>query len=154
MNIKITVNNDIDLLLDLRMEFIQDIHPEYSNEQLDKIKKGTYKFLSEQILNKTYVGFIVEVEKTIVSFASLLTYYYPPLLSEKYRKVGYVINFYTRKKYRKCGYGMKLMEEIKAYGKENDFYKIILTATESGYPLYKKSGFVDALRNMEFKIEN
>jgi len=83
---------------------------------------------------------------------SLLIYNYPPLFSSTYRKIGHVLNFYTRPQYRNKGYGIGLMEYVKQQTKKINIYKLDLSATKAGYPVYQKCGFLDSERIMEYEI--
>ena len=44
------------------------------------------------------------------------------------------------------------MEYVKQFAKNTNIYKLDLTATKVGYPLYKKCGFMDSERTMEYEI--
>ena len=76
---------------------------------------------------------LLQVHNQIVCSTSLLIYNYPPLFSADYRKIGHVLNFYTRPQYRYKGYGIGLMEYVKQYAKDMNIYKLYLTATKTGY---------------------
>ena len=111
---------------------------------------ATKKYIEEHYKKDMYVGFIGEVGNEIACTSGLLIYNYPPLYSQEFRKIGHVLNFFTINKFRRNGFGIQMMEIIKEYSKKNNFYKLDLTATEDGYELYKKSGFIDSVRNMDF----
>jgi ribosomal protein S18 acetylase RimI-like enzyme len=143
---------DIDLLLEMRLEFVKDIHPEYDKKKIEELSIGSYQYIKKHIEKDMYIGFFGEVNNQIACSTSLLIYNYPPLFSAIYRKIGHVLNFYTRPQYRNKGYGNGLMEYVKQQAKNYDTYKLDLTATKTGYPLYKKCGFVDSERIMEYEI--
>ena len=99
-----------------------------------------------------YIGFFGEIDYQSACSTSLLIYNYPPLFSSTYRKIGHVLNFYTRPQYRNKGYGIGLMEYVKQQAKKINIYKLDLTATKAGYPVYQKCGFLDSERIMEYEI--
>ena len=144
--------SEIDLLLEMRLEFVKDIHPEYDDEKMEALSRGTYRYIKEHIEKDMYIGFFGEVDNRIACSTSLLIYDYPPLFSSTYRKIGHVLNFYTRPEYRKKGYGIGLMEYVKEHAKTIGVYKLDLAATDAGYPLYRKCGFQDAERMMEYEV--
>ncbi len=152
-NYRMANKSEIDTMLELRLEFIKDIHPEYDDIKMKEVSAGTYQYISEHIQKDMYVSFFGEINNYIVCSASLLIYHYPPLFSAEYRKIGHVLNFYTRPSYRHKGYGNGLMTYIKQYAEENNYYKLDLTATKAGYPLYKKCDFIDSERIMEYEIK-
>ena len=133
----------IETLVDLRMEFIKDIHPEYDNVLIKKIHDSIIKYFKELFNNNTYIGFIgINADNEIICTAGLLIYFLPPLNTGSYRKIGHVLNFYTKPGYKK-GYGMKLMDYIKKVAKEEGINRLVLNATKMGYSLYKKAGFIE-----------
>ncbi len=150
---RIADKSEIDLLFEMRLEFVKDIHPEYNNKLIDEIAIGSYQYIKEHIDKDMYIGFLGEVNDQIVCSTSLLIYYYPPLFSSEYRKVGHVLNFYTRPQYRNRGYGCGLMEFVKQFSKTINIYKLDLSATNAGYALYQKCGFIDAERIMECEVD-
>jgi GNAT superfamily N-acetyltransferase len=150
---RIADTSEIDLLLEMRLEFIKDIHPEYDHKKMEELSIGSYQYITEHIEKQMYIGFFGEVDNQIACSTSLLIYSYPPLFSSNYRKIGHILNFYTRPQYRNKGYGIGLMEYVKQYAKENSIYKLDLAATKAGYPLYQKCGFLDAERIMEYEIK-
>lgn len=144
--------SEIDLLSTLRLEFVKDVHPEYDDRKMEAIAIGTYRYIKEYVEKDMYIGFVGEVDNQIACSASLLIFNFPPLFSSNYRRIGYVINFYTRLQFRNKGYGSGLMEYIKDYSKAIGLYKLELSATKAGYPLYQKCGFLDAESYMEYQL--
>jgi len=132
------------ILVDLRIEFIKDIHPEIDLKLLEKIKKTTFTYFNELINNNSYIGFMGTNENSEnVCTAGLLIYYLPPLNNENYRKIGHVLNFYTKPAYRKKGIGLKLMNFIKNTAKDEKINRLVLNSTKMGFPIYKKAGFIE-----------
>jgi GNAT superfamily N-acetyltransferase len=150
---RIANRNEIDKLLEMRLEFVKSVHPEYDSQKMDELSAASLKYIKEHIDKNMYAGFFGEVDKTIVCSTSLLIYHYPPLFSSQYRKIGHLLNFYTREEHRHRGYGLALMEYVKQYAKSIGIYKLDLSATVSGYSLYQKCGFTDAVRIMEFEVD-
>lgn len=147
--IRIADEKEIDLLVDLRIQFVKDLHPEYSNARINDLIVATTRYITEKYNNNMYVGFIGEAGSEIACTTALLIYDYPPLYSQEYRKIGHVLNFLTVKKFRRNGFGMKMMNFVKEYSTQNNFFKLDLSATEDGCKLYRKCGYSDSERNME-----
>jgi hypothetical protein len=92
----------LETLVDLRMEFLKNIHPETDLQLLVKIQKATITYFDDLFRNNSYIGFIgVDNDGEAVCTAGLLIYYLPPLNNENSRKIGHVLNFYTKPAYRK-----------------------------------------------------
>lgn len=162
-------DKDLNLLVQMRMAFVQDLHPEYDEALLARIRTGTEAYVHEQAAAGSYVGFFgvdhdaydmmpittmasVPVE-TIACTGALLVYTLPPLYGQEGRKVGHVLNFYTRKAFRKRGYGKGLMAYMIAYAKENGFSRLFLNATADGAPLYRKVGYQEVKDAMSLELE-
>src|SRR5574344_227110 len=149
---RIADKSEIDLLLEMRLEFGKDIHPEYDKKKMEELSIGSYRYIKEHIEKEMYFGFFGEIDNQITCSTSLLIYNYPPLFSASYRTIGHVLNFYTRPQYRNKGCGIGRMEYVKQYAKEINIYKLDLAATKAGYPLYQKCGYIDSERIMEYEI--
>ena len=131
-------------LVDLRIEFIKDIHPEFDIKLIDKIREATIFYFKELLDCNSYIGFFgLDENNEIVCTAGLLLYFLPPFNFESCRKIGHVLNFYTRPQYRKKGYGLELMEYIKETAKNEGINRLVLNATKIGYGLYTKAGFTE-----------
>jgi GNAT superfamily N-acetyltransferase len=133
----------LEILVDLRIEFIKDIHPEIDLQLLEKIQKATLTYFNDLLKNNSYIGFIGKNNDEIICTAGLLIYYLPPLNNENYRKIGHVLNFYTKPAYRKKGIGLKLMNYIKDKAKEEKINRLVLNSTKMGFSIYKKAGFIE-----------
>ncbi len=133
----------VELLADLRMEFVRDVHPEYDDDLVRNMRCATLHYLRDLLAAKSYIGFIGKASEVIACSASLLIYSLPPLKSASTRKIGHVLNFFTRLDFRRRGCGLALMEFIKASAREEGIERLVLNATESGYPLYRKAGFTE-----------
>jgi len=134
----------LEILVDLRIEFIKDIHPEIDLQILEKIQKATLTYFNDLLNNNSYIGFIGKNNNgEIICTSGLLIYYLPPLDNENYRKVGHVLNFYTKPAYRKKGIGLKLMNYIKDTAADEKINKLVLNSTKMGFSMYKKAGFIE-----------
>jgi ribosomal protein S18 acetylase RimI-like enzyme len=134
----------LETLVDLRIEFIKDIHPKVDFQLLEKIQKATFAYFNDLFRNNSYIGFIgVNNNAEAICTAGLLIYYLPPLNNENYRKIGHVLNFYTKPAYRKKGIGLKLMNYIKGIAADEKINRLVLNSTKMGFSMYKKAGFLE-----------
>jgi GNAT superfamily N-acetyltransferase len=134
----------LEILVDLRIEFIKDIHPEIDLQLLKKIQKATLIYFTDLLNNNSYIGFIgTNNNAEVVCTAGLLIYYLPPLNDENYRKIGHVLNFYTKPAYRKKGVGLKLINYIKDRATHEKIHRLVLNSTKMGFSVYKKAGFLE-----------
>ncbi|MDL2229189.1 GNAT family N-acetyltransferase [Treponema sp. OttesenSCG-928-L16] len=133
--------DDLDLLTDLRIEFMGVLHPEYPPDHWEAVKIPVRKFLEKHLADGTYTGFTGTVDGNIVCAAMLFTYELLPLTEPEFRKTGYIINFFTRKEFRRRGYGRGLMAYIQDYARREKINFLSLKASEEGSFLYKQCGF-------------
>jgi len=151
---RVAGKDEIERMIELRMEFIREFRPEYSKERLGDIERGSTDFIREKIAQGLYTAFFGEEDGQIVCAAAFLFYDYPPISCEKPRRIGHVLNFYTRKPYRRQGLGRALMQYLLEYARENGLAKVDLDASEDGYPLYLECGFKTNDRYMHYVLNS
>jgi ribosomal protein S18 acetylase RimI-like enzyme len=132
---------DLDELVKLRMEFLTEIHPHCDDALLERMKERTSTYFGELFGRNEYVGFLGTIDGETVCAAGLVIYSLPPLDCEALRRIGHVLNFYTRPAFRRMGFGTRLIEYIKATAKSMGIFRIVLNATPSGVSVYRKAGF-------------
>lgn len=138
MEIRRATENDIEGLVENRMDFIssiKNIRPPKTFEDL------TYNRIKDQLKNGSLVAWIAVEEKKIVSAVILcITQQIPSPISIT-GKIGYVYNVFTVPEYRRQGLALKLLEQMKEFSLDNGISFLNLTATEDGFPLYQKAGY-------------
>ena len=135
---------DLKILVDFRIEFIKELHPELDLQVLEKMQKATLTYFNDFLTNNSYIGFLGIINNSeVVCAAGLLIYYLPPLNNENYRKMGHVLNFYTKPAYRNKGIGLKLMNFLKKTALDEKIDRLVLNSTKLGLSVYKKSGFLE-----------
>lgn len=165
---RVATGEELDLLVRMRLAFIQDMHPEYEAARLSQIRAGTEDYIREHIVAGRYIGFFgVETDLTDEAFqtssfpldeahiacaGALLVYTLPPLSGQEGRKVGHVLNFFTRKPYRRRGYGQGLMAFMIDHARADGFSRLFLNATADGAPLYLKIGYQQASDAMTYEL--
>jgi len=63
---RIANNTEINLLLEMRLEFIKDFFPKYDNIKMEELSIGSYQYIKDHIEKEMYVGFFGEVNNQIV----------------------------------------------------------------------------------------
>ena len=138
-----TLPSEFETLVNLRVEFINDLHPELDDRALEELQMGTRTYMQYHVSRNLYFGFLGIVGMDIVCSSGMLVYTLPPILSADGRKIGHILNFFTRAPFRGKGYGRGLMQFVKTAAKEDGISRLFLNATNMGYPLYTKCGFVE-----------
>ncbi len=142
MNIDIANINDINDLVILRIEYLLSDYKVIEEDKLTIIKNNLPNYFMEH-LNKDLFAYVCKNNNEIIGCVFLYVSYKPSNPSFINGRTGTVMNAYIKEEYRKQGIGKKLIESIINKGKELNLDYIDLQATEDGYNLYKKIGFVD-----------
>ena len=134
---------DINQLTELRIAYILEDQKTVSDEDMQSMKKSLPLYF-EKHLNQDCFGFVARDGKTVAAVALLQIIEKPANPHFINGLVGEVLSVYTRPEYRRQGLCLNLMKLLIESGKEKGLDKIQLKATEDGYPVYKKTGFVDS----------
>lgn len=133
---------DISELVRLRIAYMIDDFGQVSDHEKACMEKQLPDYFNRK-LGDELVAFVARDGDKIVSVAYLHMIEMPAnsiLLSGLY---GEVLNVYTENEYRGKGLCTKLIQNLVEYGKMHSLERIDLSATQDGYPIYKKIGFVD-----------
>ena len=142
MEINNANTNDINILVNLRIEYLLSDYKVIEDDKLNIIRHNLPTYFMEH-LNKDLFAYVCRKNDEIIGCIFLYVSYKPSNPSFINGRTGTVMNAYVKEAYRKQGIGKKLVESIINKGKELDLDYIDLQATEDGYNLYKKTGFVE-----------
>ncbi len=94
--------------------------------------------------NLYYKAFVAEVDGKVVGSVScqLFAGLYPHILTEHYRRYGYIWGVYVDAAYRGQGIAKQLTSMAVDYLKAIACTRVILHASPSGKPVYDRLGFV------------
>ena len=140
MIIDIANKNDINTLVNLRIEYLLSDYKVIEDDKLNTIKNNLPTYFMEH-LNKDLFAYVCRNNNEITGCAFLYVSYKPSNPSFINGRIGTVMNVYVKENNRKQGIGKKLVEAIINKGKELDLDYIDLQSTEDGYNLYKSVGF-------------
>jgi len=149
MEIRKAKLNDIDMLVDNRLEFVCLIR---NIANIDEFKIHTKEYLKKHLEDDSIIAFIAIDNEKIVSSSILCVYETLPTPSCLNGKAGLLLNVYTLKDYRHQGLACNLLTKIIEEAKKLKVGKIQLDYTNDGYPLYKKLGFEKLDREMVLEI--
>ena len=142
MEINNANTNDINILVNLRIEYLLSDYKVIEENKLNVIRNNLPTYFMEH-LNKDLFAYVCRKNDEIIGCIFLYVSYKPSNPSFINGRTGTVMNAYVKEGYRKQGIGKKLVESIINKGKELDLDYIDLQATEDGYNLYKNTGFVE-----------
>lgn len=134
--------DDVDYIVQQRVEFILDLHPEMDSMAIEKLELSSRLYFEDQQRKNCYTGIVGEVAASAVCCAGILHYDLPPLTADT-RKTGHILNFFTYPEHRRKGYASAMMNYIIELAVKEGFERLFLNATEMGETLYRKFGFCE-----------
>ncbi|MDY5812405.1 MAG: GNAT family N-acetyltransferase [Treponema sp.] len=133
---------DIEELVRMRLAYIQDDFKNVSAEDMENMKNRLPDYFN-RTLGKSLVAYIAKAGSRIVATAFLNIIEMPANPNVKTILTAEVLNVFTEKQMRGQGICTTLMAMLIAGAKERGLSRIDLSATDAGYPVYKKTGFKD-----------
>ena len=138
MEIRKAKLEDLDMLVDNRLEFVTSIRKIENEEQL---RLDTKEYLISHLNSDSLLYYICLEEEKIVSSCLLCIYNTIPTPSSLNGKRGLLLNVYTLKGYRRRGLASKVITQLIQEAKKLEVSRIQLDYTEDGLPLYESLGF-------------
>ena len=133
---------DIDLQVQLRLDYLKEDYQEYDVEEMAEIERQLPDYFHRH-LGKDLFCYVAREGEDIVSCALLLVVEKPMNPSFINGKTGTVFNVYTKPSFRRKGYAKKIMSDLIKDAEEMKLSVVDLKSTEMGYPLYASIGFKD-----------
>jgi GNAT superfamily N-acetyltransferase len=143
--------NDIDTLVELRLEFLYELGTIKDEEEKINMEVMTYDYFRSKIDN----GFLFWValdDNKIIGISGLIFIERPPISIDLSGREGYILNMYTIPEYRGKSIATAMIKEIIAYLKKLNIKKVRLNATEAGRSIYAKLGFKSEDSEMEMTL--
>ncbi len=146
--------NDMDKLIEFRVEFLKEIQNSPSDMEIEIFRKSLKDFLLDKMKSNEFIAWLVESDKKIIATCGLSFLQKPPHFINITGKFAYIMNMYTKPKWRRKGIGSALLEKLIEEIKEKEIKSVVLHATPYGKPLYEKFGFRenDADKEMILKL--
>lgn len=133
---------DTEELTQRRLDYIKDDFGEISPEEKERIAAQLRDYFPRH-LEKDLFAFVARDDGRIVATALLAFIEKPANPSFINGKIGEVFSVYTQPEYRGQGIASRLMKDLLAHAKEEGLDHVDLSATDKGYPMYKKLGFTE-----------
>lgn len=142
--------NDIDELIELRIEFMSQLN---KNVQVTKeFIVELQAYFEEHLRDDSFVAWVAVDNDEIIAASAVCFYTVPPSFKNITGKNAYIMNVYTREDYRRRGIGAKLFEKTIEEARIHGCRKIHLSATKDGAPLYEKFNFKYNSAEMEYYL--
>lgn len=135
---------DIDLLTELRLAYLQEDYGKLNEDEIGIIRRDLPGYFKRN-LNQTLFCYLIRDKKEIAACAFLLVIEKPISPAFITGRTGTVLNVYTNPRYRRRGLARQIMESLLLDAIEKNLSVVELKSTEDGYQLYKSVGFADEI---------
>lgn len=153
MNIYKATLDDINNLIQLRIDFLKMNKGFLSSEDEEIIRKQLYNYFEKHIPLGDFIAMIGELDNKIVATAFLILQERPANSSFITGLTATLLNVMTYPEFRRKGIAMKVIQALIEDAKSLGVSSIDLSSTENGKELYKKLGFVEpAYTAMRLKL--
>ncbi|GHU21293.1 hypothetical protein FACS1894164_01250 [Spirochaetia bacterium] len=133
--------NDLDIFVKLRLEFLSEINQDLTEKNKVKIIDSLKKYYVKCLSKNEFIGIICEYNTIIVSTAFLAINEKPANYYSINGKTGTLLNVYTFPEYRKNGISTCILKILVEEAKKQNVFDIELLATKDGEKLYENIGF-------------
>lgn len=151
MEIKKATQNDIDDLMQLRLEMLKVVNSLNEDANFDE---KLVQCSREYFLNGDQTTVFAMEGNKIAGCASISYITIMPTFSHPTGKRAHLMNVYTRKEFRRKGAGKMMINFLIDEAKSRGVTEISLDATETGRPLYKALGFNSNEEGMNLNCSN
>ena len=135
---KITTTEDIEILMQIRLEMLREVNNLPDSYVYDKLFIDESRSYFEEGDQTTVLA--MEGEE-VVGCASLSYSWIMPTFSHPAGKRAHLMNVYTKPDYRRKGISKRMVEMLIDEAKDKGVTEISLDTTTLGRPLYESIGF-------------
>lgn len=145
--------NDIEALTDLRMAFLQEANCSPCRNP-DLLRENIRSYFRMHLPDESFISWLCIHNGVIIGTSGITFYNLPPSYSNPTSHIGYIMNMYTLKEYRRQGIATVLFQKMLEEGKKKNVGKFILNASIEGKGLYERFGFVSSGDEMILSVES
>ncbi len=134
--------DDLDSLIDLRIEFLREaeqVRLDRDDGELQETLRGYFK---KHLADGTFIAWLAFEGGDIVGTSGICFYSVPPTFGNPSGEVAYIMNMYTKPRWRRSGIGQSLLSKLLEEASARGVRKVLLDTTDIGRSLYAKNGFL------------
>jgi GNAT superfamily N-acetyltransferase len=152
MQIRPAEANDLDLILQMRLDFLGEVRGLVPVEATDEFRAETRAFIHRTQREDRLRTWIAEEHGDVLWIVSVVVNDVPPLHDDARSREGYIINEYVKPAARGRGVGRLLLGAAVGSADKLGIRRFSLVATDAGKPLYVKEGFTSTERHMVLPV--
>ena len=123
------------------MEVLHHVFSIPQSEDTKYLYEANLSYYKEAIPSGRHIAVFAEISGAAVGCGGLCLYSEMPSPDNPSGRCAYLMNIYTRERYRGHGVGRSITKRLISYARALGITKIYLEASESGRPMYENLGF-------------
>lgn len=140
---------DIDILTETRITVLRAANQLSDDVDMSEVRAKSYEYYKRALSNDTHIAYLVMDEETFVGAGGVSFFEVMPTFHNPTGKKAYIMNMYTKPEYRRQGIAYQTLDLLVTEAKARGITAISLEATQMGWGLYQKYGFVNMKDEME-----
>lgn len=152
MEIRRATENDVELLIRLRMDYLAADYGELGEDVAASIHNHIREYFPRVLSSDRFRAYIAEEDGNTAAGAFLVIDEWPANPSFPTGKIGTVLNVLTYPAYRRRGLASRVLRALIDEAKILGASKLELSATDEGKLVYEKLGFRPADRYTEMSL--
>jgi GNAT superfamily N-acetyltransferase len=152
MQIRPAEANDLDLILQMRLDFLSEVRGLAPVEATDEFRAETRAFIHRTQREDRLRTWIAEEHGKVLGIVWVVVNDVPPLPEDARSREGYIINEYVKPAARGRGVGRLLLGAALGSADKLGIRRFFLFATDAGKPLYVNEGFTSTERYMVLPV--
>lgn len=135
--------NDLELLMQWRMEVLHEVFDIPSEQPMTELKKENSRYYRKELSEGGHIACFAYTGEKIVGCGGMCLYQEMPSPDNPNGRCAYLMNIYALPQFRRRGIGDAVIRWLVSKAKQLGITKIFLETSEKGRPLYKEIGFMD-----------
>lgn len=144
--------DDLSFFVDLRLEVLRAANGLPESAELVEVRKATEAYFKRDSSWDQCKTILARSNGEVAGCGSIVFIEVLPTVGNPTGQKGYIMNMYTKPKFRRLGIGMRVLQKLFELAKARGIEMISLEATDQGKALYRKAGFTRMNDEMEIKL--
>lgn len=140
--------DDIDILTETRLEVLKAAYKLSDDVDMTELKTQSYDYYKHALGNNNHIAYLVFDGEVFVGAGGVSFFRVMPTYHNPSGNKAYIMNMYTAPYYRRNGIAYKTLNMLVNDIKSKGIADISLEASDMGYPLYEKYGFIKTNNEM------
>lgn len=144
---------DLDILVETRMEVLRTVYELDENTNISELEKETADYYAKSLVNGNHIAYLIFVGDVLAGTGGISFYRVMPTYDNPTGEKAFVMNMYTRQKFRRKGIASKTLEALLKDAKERGITHVGLEASDMGKAMYIKFGFALSEEELHLTLE-